>query len=245
MKNEDIDKILEEELQNIEKKSNRGSYEDIVEIIWLKDPMKYKFLREDTVETLKHKGPIDKDKTKLVGYSNAEKEGKWLEGIYRRKIWFLKEEDEYSEGKRTEKILSEIPDHVKIVKAYKIKKVVPEYSRNSKRAKLRALAKKERRPFIAIHKGTEYGTFEFDMTTTDYDLKHEAVNEMKKILQDFIYGLNKKEKEFIFPKGRLKLNISPASGLFPKIRIFECRLLAKRFMEIISDKNNWQHIHHK
>ena len=133
----------------------------------------------------------------------------------------------------------DIPEGIRVINAYEIEKVVPIYSRTSKKNQIWRKAVKEGNPFIAIHKYKDYARFQYDMFTTDYNLKEEASEQIKTIFLDFLKNMNEDYRKFILPKGSFTFSIGSISCLLPKMRIFECQMLANKIKPIIENKNNW------
>ena len=229
-------------------------YEQVEEIIWLEDPSKWPYVKEDRIKSIYPKSIIRDHGWKVLGYENVRK----VKGskFYSRRVWYLDKQDfggpkyngVYSEfnlpvkGVKTSEI--KIPRRVRIIRAYKIPKLVPEYFQVEKLNGYWGRANYERVPFIGIHRYGQYGVLEYDMITTDYKLKEEACNEINFRCREFIKQINEPCQKFVFPvNDRLWTLISPNSGRLPKIRIFECRLLTSQIVPIIKNKENWKKIY--
>jgi hypothetical protein len=227
--------------------------ESIEEIIWLEDPKKWTYLRESSADRTRAKGSLGTFGWKTVGYETVCKKGKGIQ-IYTRKVWYLNKWDagcpdddgRYSstimpvEAVKVEDI--EIPEGIRIINAYEIEKNVPLYSRTSKKNQIWQSAIKQGKPFIAIHKFRDYAKFEYDMYTIEYDLKKEAVEQIKSIYLKFVDNMDDDYIKFILPKGYMGYSVGSTSGHLAKMRIFECQMLANKIKPIIENKDNWNEL---
>lgn len=227
--------------------------EEVVEIIWLDDPKKWDYLRETHAERTRPHGSLGNYGWKTVGYENVRKKGKGYQ-FYARKIWYLQKWDAgcpdnnggYSSKKMPVEAVKpgdiDIPKGIRIIEAYKIDQSIPTYSRTSKKNKIWREAKKEDKPFVAIHKYRDYAKFEYDMYTTNYNLKEGVHDQIKTTFLDFLKNLDRDYRSQILPKGSIMYGLGPVSGTLTKMRIFECQMLANKLKPLILDENNWTDI---
>lgn len=95
-------------------------------------------------------------------------------------------------------------------------------------------------PQVLIRKFAKYAQFHYDMWTTDFDLSEEAGKTLYELVIDFMKTINTRgENDVVFPAQFFSWGSGTGSGLTPRMRIEETRILAARMKEIIMDKSNW------
>jgi hypothetical protein len=223
----------------------------VEEIVWLADPNKYRYILEEEAITTKRKGKIGLSRTeKLIGYENHFKKGKGIQ-TYNRRYWYLRDHDcgmpNELEAYKKDKMPHEaiLPSQISvsedaiIIKEYEITNEVKICSFKGKQKEWE-YAKKEGRPLLIIIKSIDYGKIQYNMHPIDFNLKKEAVKLIKTTFEDYYTGFNRKELEKIIPKKTFYYAIGPESGIFPKMRLNECKILANKLKMIIGDENNWE-----
>lgn len=226
--------------------------EEVEEIIWLEDPHNFDYVREGIAAScVRDGGAGSYNFYKVIGYENCKKRGKGIQ-VYHRRFWWLEKHDkgcpeaieEYQNGtSRPNEAINpkniNIPEGVRIIKTYEIEKVVPECRYGNKYNLEYNKAKREKRPFMVVVRSSKYAYFHYDMWTTNFNLKTDAVDELGNLLSNFLNHLSKDYAKTIIKKREYRSVFSSITGSTPKIRIFECRAIAKQLKEIIVDKKNW------
>jgi len=221
------------------------------EIIWLENPKKWPYLREISMHRKKSK-ILNEIGWKLIGYETILKTYNSTE-LHVKKVWFLQKWDvgcpeddgRYSndnipiEGVKTKEM--KIPEGTRVIKAYKIDSIVPEYKTEKEKIKILNKSKKKETPYIAIRNLGDYALIEYEMFTSNHKLKKEACQNIRNVFTHFLSNLDENYRNCIFPyKKDLYLSIDNKSGILPLLRVFECRILSSKISKILYDKNNWK-----
>lgn len=222
---------------------------EIVEVVWLENPFNFDYVREgDRGTTLRNGGPA-KCGRKIIGFENHVKKGKGIQ-VYYRRFWWLNKWDKdceephkpYQTGAlRPSEAVSPkdivIPEGVRILKAYEIPQVVPEYRGWKGMDADNERCETTGTPPFRIIKSIKYAYADYDLLVVDSRLLEEPHKELLRIVDNFVKTvINSGYGDIVFPNGSTYWSIGPISGRTPRMRIYETRILAGLMKEIIMDK---------